>query len=210
MTRKSEFGTLGIYVPEPIFMFATVFLRDESGKLVWTLSEDRKEEGKWVPPGGEIEIPVNANPYDLLDFISEALRETWEEVGVTAALKPKERFLPFNVAMLLNTHSEYSAEIVHTKKEISVKREGAHTLIFQVEAQIIHGKPHPMAEPSEPRSQTIEVKTLSLEESLKQIESGELKTYPTIINGLKILKENQDREKKAFWMSVNADADPHF
>ena len=197
-------------------MFSTVFVFDRNGNLIWTLSADRQnkenpEENVWVPPGGEIDLPPNIKRYEAIDFVGEALREVMEEIGVKAVLMPQYRNpAPFNVEFVYGAYDTYETQIKYTGETSDCKpsdcekcsasevcklktvyRNGAHALILQYEALITEGTPRPMKEHEEPESETVEIMTLSLEESLKRIELGTLKTRPAVANGLHALQYNK-------------------
>lgn len=187
-----------IYTPELVFNFATLFLvRNVSGRdtqILWTLSRDRQESDIWTPPGGEVIFPDKPENDFQLDFAGTALRETEEEVGVKAMLLEFGTFGPFYIACLPFAYQEYRALISNDKRKNSesgrlIKTCGCHAQFHYYAGMATRNSPEPFCrpQPDEPESETVDLKWLSLNDSLQAILHQELKTYATIEEALKKL-----------------------
>ena len=196
MSRPREKG----YMPEPGFAFATPWIareRQDSGliEICFALSRDRENKNDpsksiWVPGGGgEMIYRKNPKPYSVVNPWNTAKIEAWQELGVRIRMVG---YGPFHISHLDNTYGAYISTIVNITDPENVNvgiRKGAVTILYYYLATIVgDAEPYCKPQPKEPECETVDIKWLTLDEFRLNVENKLMSTYPSVLQGAKILK----------------------
>ncbi|MFC1598870.1 NUDIX hydrolase [Patescibacteria group bacterium] len=160
------------FKPEPFFRFVNVFIYNLlTQEFLFVLQKDRQAKNIWTPVGGEIELPNTAE--------QTAIIEAQEEVGIEIKILETIR-----VAELYYDQSIYWA------------KHQAHVEIVEFLAIITQGIPVLKPQPDEQDYEIIDLAWYSHGQFKELLQIGEIKTYPSIIVSMDIIRNRLKYSRK--------------